>query len=140
MIVVLIHAEAEKLFAQLLSLVSGTIPIFTIQRSNLVLTYLHTMFEETPTILLCTLIHDTKEQEAHDELVKVLKKYKLIEQRCILVMDGELALSNAFIHVFPSLRIVRCHNHFNQDIKAWLRKNFNVHHRVLLIKIKQQYP
>ncbi|CAF1560154.1 unnamed protein product, partial [Didymodactylos carnosus] len=144
LIVVFEHIEAEKLFAQLLTLTNELIPLYydtTFEIGDYyvsILTYSHRLFVEQPIIPLCILIHDTKEQTAHDELAKILKKHKSIEQKCLLITDGEFALQNAFTDIFPSLKLLRCHNHFNNNIKEWLRDHFNVLHRGVVNQSKSQ--
>ncbi|CAF1227020.1 unnamed protein product, partial [Didymodactylos carnosus] len=132
---VLMHDAAYELFGYLLVKTGSVVPLYYDTTFDIgdyyvsILTYTNTLFVEEPIIPLAVLLHETKEQECHDELIKTLHKYKQIETKCVLITDGEWALQNSFTDVFLALQTLRCHNHSEKDMKKWLRTNFNILHR-----------
>ncbi|CAF0978654.1 unnamed protein product [Didymodactylos carnosus] len=105
---VLMHDATYELFGYLLVKTASVVPLYyntTFDIGDyylLILTYANTLFVEKPIIPLAVLLHETKEQECHDELIKTLHKYKQIETKCVLI---------------------------TKDMKKWLRTNFNILHR-----------
>ncbi|CAF1427654.1 unnamed protein product [Didymodactylos carnosus] len=135
------HEEAEKQFYHLLSVVENEdnvkVPIFYDTTFKLgdfyasVMVYTNILFQERPTIPLCILLHDNKSEESHLQLTKLFSNNALIEKKCVLISDAELSFKNAFANQFPSLQMLRCYNHYQEDLKKWLKADFNQKYRTV---------
>ncbi|CAF1591462.1 unnamed protein product, partial [Didymodactylos carnosus] len=81
------------------------------------LIYRHTAFVQSPSIVLAYMIHETKEQRSHLQMIQTLKYLcPKIGINCVLVTDNEKAFKNCFAQEFPALLQFRCWNHMMKNI------------------------
>ncbi|CAF1097757.1 unnamed protein product [Didymodactylos carnosus] len=102
-----------------------------------ILAYVHHSFVENPIIPLAIFIHDHKNREAHDKLTNILKVHPSIEKKCIIISDGKLSFKNSFHDAFPVMKHLRCHNHYANDLKKWLKQDFNKQYRSISKRSKR---
>lgn len=87
--------------------------------------YRHIMFREQPVIPLITLFHDSKMERSHYRFIEILhQEIPEINDKCVMITDGEAALKNAFRFYYPQVQHFRCWNHLGQNLKAAARINF----------------
>lgn len=83
------------------------------------------MFSERPLIPLAILLHDTKQDYAHDRFIQTLSmELPDLHKKCILVTDAESALKNAFRQYYPQLMQFRCWNHAFKNLRFAAKKSF----------------
>jgi hypothetical protein len=91
------------------------------------LAYRHNAFAERPTLPLAILLHDSKREIAHDRFVYALRQeLPMLQDKCILITDCEIALKNAFYSYFPQLPQLRCWNHAMKNITSAARKHLRI--------------
>ena len=77
------------------------------------LSFQHLMFKEKPIIPIAFMIHESKFQKCHEQLVDVIKSKipKLNSKHVCIITDREVGIIHAFKNILPNAQILLCWNH-----------------------------
>ncbi|CAF1001435.1 unnamed protein product [Didymodactylos carnosus] len=99
-------------------LISSAVGVSTVKNPRQVrYLFRHNAFHEYPSIVLCYIIHESKQQQCHIELVRFIKdQCPELDKKSIIVTDNEKAFKNCFASEFPNMIQLRCWNHLFKNI------------------------
>ncbi|CAF0895920.1 unnamed protein product [Adineta steineri] len=133
LVIVLMHDQMKKQFSSLLKLTEEIIPLYYDTTFSLgevyvsILSFRHTMFTERPILPIAILMHDTKQEYAHDNIARVLEmELPDLYKKCVFITDHEIGFKNAFRKCYPTMPQLRCWNHALKDIKIAAKKYLHV--------------